>query len=136
MFEMNENQVLLCSLLSTIDMVDKHVLKMLPAAQYRQTVRAAAELVRIEFGHHTMDSFVGECPTLELVAENFHFASYGRFPDLKNDGLALRAQQTSDSLLARLGVAPSRTPSKAPWPASTWSSPTRIFASVTALRRG
>jgi hypothetical protein len=132
---MNENQVLLSSLLSTIELVDKRVFRMLPAAQYRQAVIAAAELVRIEFGHHAMTSFVGACPTLELIAENLHFASYGRFSDLKNDGLSRRAQQVSDGLLARLGVAPAVRAPKAPWPVSMRPSSAPVCAAEAALRR-
>ena len=120
---MNSRIKQLRDLVVTLDRFDSK-LDAVDADTYRAAASAAFSLTYEEMGLLPMSDFAGPANALQSMAENIHFAVNGCFADLDGTGRApqalvvgkellgrlriqglQRAQEISDSLLARIGLA-------------------------------
>ena len=98
---MNARLKQLRDLLVALDLSDRNVVKMSPAA-YQDAARKALRLTHDEMGLLPMADFAGPVNPLQTLAENIYFSVNGGFADLDASGRAVAARSESKIFFARM----------------------------------
>src|SRR5688500_12388606 len=98
---MNARLKQLRDLLVALDLTDRNVVKMSPAA-YQDAARKALRLTHDEMGLLPMADFAGPVNPLQTLAENIYFSVNGAFADLDATGRAAAARSESKIFFARM----------------------------------
>ena len=98
---MNARLKQLRDLLVALDLTDRNVVKMSPAA-YQDAARQAIRLTHDEMGLLPMADFAGPVNPLQTLAENIYFSVNGGFADLDASGGAVAARSEAKIFFARM----------------------------------
>ena len=98
---MNARLKQLRDLLVALDLTDRNVVKMSPAA-YQDAARRAIRLTHDEMGLLPMADFAGPVNPLQTLAENIYFSVNGGFADLDASGRAVAARSEAKIFFARM----------------------------------
>lgn len=98
---MNARLKQLRDLLVALDLTDRNVVKMSPAA-YQDAARQAIRLTHDEMGLLPMADFAGPVNPLQTLAENIYFSVNGGFADLDASGRAAAARSEAKIFFARM----------------------------------